>query len=165
MHSYSSFMYTVMCNLQRESLFQFVAALKACPVHFAVDRVEFWCKRAANNGQNITQPPPSDLSSQTKSSAITQPDSPDIRISPHRFLQHGRVRVVDRTVLWPALTPVHLVVGHWEAPHFGPWILGAPGLDVKRRRRGCHSPCTGWVEVTGTCTEGSGRCQGMRCCA
>lgn len=93
--------------------------------------------------------------------------SPNFRVSPHWFLQHRRVRVVDRTVLGPALSPVHFVVGHGEASHFGPRILGAPGLDVKRRR-GCHGPCTGWVEVTATGADssgGPGSCKGMGCCA
>lgn len=81
--------------------------------------------------------------------------SPNIRICPCRLLYHWRVGVADRIILRPALTPVHLVVRHGEALDFGPWILGASGLDV-RRCRGWH--CTdagGRVEVTATSTDGS----------
>lgn len=46
----------ILCNSQRESLFQFVVALKACPVHFTVHRVEFWGERAAKKGQTSFNP-------------------------------------------------------------------------------------------------------------
>lgn len=62
--------------------------------------------------------------------------------------------MADRIILRPALTPAHLVIGHEEALDFGPGILGASGLDM-RRCVGWHCPDTCCVEVKATATDGT----------
>lgn len=45
----------VLYNLQWLSLFQFVVAAKACPVHTSIHSVELWRESAANQAIGITK--------------------------------------------------------------------------------------------------------------
>lgn len=158
-------------NLQWFSFVHFVAALKACPVDFTVDSVELRGESAAiqvtviktsiNTFHMILW---NTFFTWAKRNSSTFFDlmhfnggrcySPNIRICPYWFLQYWRVGVADWTVLRPVLTPLHLVVRHRKALDIGPWILGAPGLDMSLGW-GRHCPWTGHVEATVTGGDGS----------